>query len=443
MAVPSLARAESLAAGEASRLTQVAQLVTAYGPPAVVLTLPLEFTAVYLRQPVVRWVLVVLGAAYVYLLLTGRRTLALPRRASALLLLAFIALAVAGWLVTRAQGSLRELGDVVVYPVVGLVLMNTIRTAEEHRRAWVALLVSGLAVAVLGIWLGLTHQAIWTFNPLVANRDNITFADPNITARFLSICAAAAVMLYSARRMPAWLALSAGVACAVVQPMTLSRSGLVLFVVSVLLGAALAVDRRRALVFGLGLVTVFALSTAINPETRQRALAAADTVVSTVTGTAHNISAPYPGTNQDTFALEDQRRYLIAAGASMFADHPVFGVGLGGYEHQLKTTYSRFIPTNIPRPDTVSHTAFVTIAAEEGLAGLVLVLAFLVQLGREAWRWRRVVWVAAPAAMIMPVVLYSQFEGRFLEEPYLWLFLALFYSALPGATLLRGRSHTM
>src|SRR5206468_1436611 len=168
---------------------------------------------------------------------------------------------------------------------------------------------------------------------------NITFADPNITARFLSICAAAAVMLYSARRMPAWLAVSAGVACAVVQPMTLSRSGLVLFVVAVLLGAALAVDRRQALVFGVGLV---------------------------------------------------------------------------GYEHQLKTTYSRFIPTNIPRPDTVSHTAFVTIAAEEGLAGLVLVLAFLVQLGREAWRWRRVVWVAAPAAMIVPVVLYSQFEGRFL-----------------------------
>ena len=55
--------------------------------------------------------------------------------------------------------------------------------------------------------------------------------------------------------------------------------------------------------------------------------------------------------------------YLIGAGVRMFADHPVLGVGFGGYQNAIKTSYHSFIPANIPNPDTVSHTAFVTIAA--------------------------------------------------------------------------------
>ena len=44
-------------------------------------------------------------------------------------------------------------------------------------------------------------------------------------------------------------------------------------------------------------------------------------------------------------------------------------------------------------------------------------------------------WVQVPMVLIVPIVLYSQFEGRFLEEPYLWLCLGLMYSAfqLPRA----------
>ena len=443
MALPSLASAERLPARPASQPARAAELIARYGPALVILTLPLEFSAMYLRQPLARWLLVLVSVAFLYLLATGRRTLELPRRPSVLLLAAFLAVAVAGWLVTRPPGSLREIGDVIAYPVVGLLLMNLVRDSPDHRRAWMALLVSGLVVGVLGIGLGLTHHTIWTPNPVVANRDNITFADPNITARFLTLCAAAAVMMFGGRRVPVWLAAGSAIACAIATPMTLSRSGLVLFVVSVALAVTVSVDRRRALLFGLGIVTVFVLSTAINPDTRQRAIDAGNFLLTAVTGTAHNISsAPTDGSAGDTFALEDNRRYLIGAGLRMFVDHPLAGVGFGGYQNQIKTTYRWLIPSNIPNPDTVSHTAFVTIAAEQGLVGLALLLAFFVQLGREAWRWRRVLWATAAATALVPIVLYSQFEGRLLEEPYLWLLLALFYAAIQRRAS-AARSHTM
>ena len=120
---------------------------------------------------------------------------------------------------------------------------------------------------------------------------------------------------------------------------------------------------------------------------------------------------------------------MVAAGVNMFVDHPLTGVGFGGYQQQLVTNYKRYLPPNFLHPDTASHTAFVTVAAEEGVVGLGLLLAFLVWLGVLAFRARRSVWVQLPMVLIVPIVLYSQFEGRLLEEPYFWLCLALVYAA--------------
>jgi hypothetical protein len=51
-------------------------------------------------------------------------------------------------------------------------------------------------------------------------------------------------------------------------------------------------------------------------------------------------------------------------------------------------------------------------------------------LGVEAARSRKAIWIAVPAALIIPLVFFSQFEGRFVEEPYLWLCLGLLYAGL-------------
>ena len=450
MAVPSLAAEErDSPIAPPSLVARAAGLIAEYGPAAIILTLPLEFTARITRQPLTRWAMVITAAAFLYLLLTRRRTLVLPRVASAVALALLVVYAIASWLRARAPGSTPPLLDVALYPFVALMLMNLLLTPREQARAWTAFLASALGVAVLGFVLYVTHLTIWTPNPVVAHRLNITFADPNITARFLTLGAAAAVILFATRHANRWLAIATALACAAVVPLTYSRSGLALLVLSLALAVAVAglaaKQWRRALAVAACAIVLFGASVLATPDTRFRALEAEATVASLVTG--NTVSVPGGGasaqSSTDVSALEDNRRYLIAAGVRMFEDHPLLGVGFGAYQHRLATTYRHYIPSNVPNPDVASHTAFITIAAELGAVGLLILFALLVLLAREAVLNRRIVYATTAATLIVPIILYSQFEGRFLEEPYLWLMLALFYGAIAGRRMLKVGSHNI
>jgi O-antigen ligase len=417
-------------------------MVVTYGLAAVILCLPLEFTAVFLRQQLSRFILLAIAVAFAYLLMTGRRRLRLPRQASIYLLLAYIAVSLLSWAVTRAPGSANSLLDIALYPVAALLIANLALSEEDHRRAWVAFVVSALAVAALGALLYLTHLQIWTPNPAVAHRMNITFGDPNITARFLTLGACVAVLLYAARQGPTWLTTAAAIACGLVIPVTLSRSGLVLFVVCVLIAAGFALNRRRAMAIAAAALVAFALSTTVNPDTRMRAQDAAMMAISAVVPVSPQRSSGVH--HQAAVVSDDNRKYLIGAGLKMAADHPIFGVGFGGYQHAILTTYRRFLPPAYT--DSVSHTSMVTVLAEQGIIGALLMLAFLVQLAREALaaRARRdawSLWVTVPAVVVIPIFMYSQFEGRFFQEPYLWLALGMFYSALMLATRQAQATH--
>lgn len=423
---------------------RLAELVAAYGPAAVVLTLPLEFTATFLHQQLSRLVILVVAAAFAYLLAVRRRTLMVPRSPGVLLLVLLVVVSLASWALTRKPGSSNSVIDIAVYPLVALLICNVVVTKHDHRRTWIAFLASGLGVAVVGAGLYVFHGHIWTPNPLVAHRLNITFADPNITARFLTLAACAAVFLYSERRSPGWLAFATAAACAVVLPMTWSRSGLALFVLMVPLAVAVAFNHRRAAAMCLVALVAFAASTSINPDTRSRAEAA----VASVAGVALTPPASSQSTStavEGSSALDDNRRYLIAAGLAMFKDHPLFGVGFGGYQSSILTTYRRFLPSGYT--DSVSHTSLVTVLAEQGLVGVLLFIGFLIQLAREslAARARRdewALWSSLAAMLVIPIFLYSQFEARFLQEPYLWLSLGLLYSTQLAA-IRRGGAVTV
>jgi len=416
----------------ASVPTRAAELVATYGLAAVVLCLPLEFTTLFFRQQLSRLVLIVVAAAFLYLLRARRRRLAVPRYLSVYLLLAYVAASLVSWLWTRAPGSASSLLDIALYPFVGLLVANLAVSRGDHRRAWIAFLASALGVALLGAFLYVTHLQIWTPNPAVASRMNITFGDPNITARFLTLGACAAVIVYASNQAPRWLTVAPAIACALVVPLTFSRSGLALFVISVALAIGFALNHRRAAVIGAAALLAFVISTGVNPDTRQRAEDAALTAVSAVTSvTGHHTSAG-AGQHQVAAASDDNRKYLIAAGLKMTIDHPVVGVGFGGYQHALLTTYNRFLPAAYT--DSVSHTSMVTVVAEQGILGALLMLAFLIQLAREALIARRrrdgwSLWATIPATLIIPIFLYSQFEGRFFQEPYLWVALGMLYSA--------------
>src|SRR5207248_4697598 len=127
-----------------------------------------------------------------------------------------------------------------------------------------------------------------------------------------------------------------------------------------------------------------------------------------VTGHSTGVSTT-PISGQEGIALEDNRVYLIAAGLKMFNDHPLVGVGFGGYQQAMLTTYRSFLPRGYT--DSVSHTSLVTVLAEQGALGIVLLVLFLLALALEALRARSrrdrwAFWSTVPATLIIPIFLY-------------------------------------
>jgi len=86
---------------------------------------------------------------------------------------------------------------------------------------------------------------------------------------------------------------------------------------------------------------------------------------------------------------------------------------------------------------TASHTTLITILAETGLVGLTIVLVAGFSFARSAVRARILgpverTLALAPVIGLLVILLASQFSSRLFEEPYLWLFLGLAYSAQAG-----------
>ena len=408
--------------------TRIAEVVATFGVPVFLLCLPLEFTSTIFRLQLARIVLLVVGVAFAYLVVVGQRRLVIPVSTSSILIAVFAAAAVLSWLTTRAPGSLNALADITLYPIAAVLIFNLSRSERDHRNAWIAFLISGIAVAFLIAFLYYTHLWIWRPDP-GGLRVNGPFGDPNIAARFLTLAAAAAISLYAARIGLDRLATAVAVACAAFVTFTFSKTSLGAFPATVIVATALARTWRRALFIGTLAFLVFAFAVVIVPGSYAR--------VVRVLGI---VSAPVTTPDEATLPVDSVRTYLIYAGLDMFRDHPLTGVGFGGYQNAIKTTYSHYIPADTPNV-TLSHTSFVTILAEQGLVGGALLAAFLVLLVVELWpsfrrptRWR--VWIVTPALFLVPILGYSQLEGRLLEEPYLWVALALLYSAraLEGST---------
>lgn len=134
---------------------------------------------------------------------------------------------------------------------------------------------------------------------------------------------------------------------------------------------------------------------------------------------------------QNFWAVSTQRHYLITSGIQMFLEHPVQGIGLAGFQEAMLTTYASVVQNGV----SLSHTAVVTTAAELGIIGLgILVVFFAVLYGRVArirkalqfsreqlLDARRYYWEIFAILAITTIFVSAQGEGRFLEDPYLWI----------------------
>ncbi len=301
-----------------------------------------------------------------------------------------------------------------------------VRDRASLRWTLCAFVFTMAALSIVGIYQEFSGRFLW--NPGLGlygqRRINTTFADPNHFARFLieGVAVALALWSFAGRRTKLAFLLPSMLLALLTLGFTGSRGSWIV--------ALLALPATIAL-----------LPIARSLRLRMLGTGAALLVAAALAAAAFN---PYFSSRVDTFkfgfAAAGARPYLVEAGLNMFTDHPLTGVGIGGYQTAFVYDYYRYKDPKIHANVTISHTSLVTMLAELGLIGMVA-LAFL------AWRWityvRSVLGVAdgelravvAGMAMISAIILLaSQTEGRFLEDPYLWFAAGMVVAAEAIAT---------
>lgn len=292
---------------------------------------------------------------------------------------------------------------------------------EDIPLVFQAVHITGLLLAPLVFAEKLTGQLLWQSERLMVEstlRVNATFVDPNIFARYLVLAIVANLVLQrlcSSRRglVMYWLGLAVLLAELV---LTGSRGGIVTLAV-VLLLALLCLPRRKELAVLIGGVTVGGVAALwLQPGLLQRFM---------------NIE----------YLLTDTwspRRYLIEAALAIFGDHVVFGTGLGTFATVFVEQYES-IRTYAEGP-VRSHTTVLTVAAEQGVIGLVFLAAlfgvFLYMLIRlyanyspyaDVFYKPNAHYVLGVGCFlwVMTVFVSSQAEGRLFEDPMFWLAAAM------------------
>lgn len=271
-------------------------------------------------------------------------------------------------------------------------------------RRWLSALyvqLAGMALvfAAIGVYQWVTRDIFWNPKVDVGNayapfyRVNSVFWDPSIYGRFLvlAILASLVLVLAAVSRRIELVAAAALAATWIGLVVSFSQSSFVALIAGVLAAAAL-VWRRRA-VLTIGLAAAMLLSAGFF------------------------IQGVDAGINRTTSGRFD----LVTNGVRIALDHPVAGVGLGGFEdaYAARTGLRGEEPKK-----AASHNTPVTVAAETGVPGIVLfawmlVAALLVPLRRTSRSF------AGRASLIvglfvLAIAVHSLFYNAFFEDPLAW-----------------------
>ena len=122
------------------------------------------------------------------------------------------------------------------------------------------------------------------------------------------------------------------------------------------------------------------------------------------------------------------RAKLVSGGLALFADRPLQGFGSGSFS----TEYLRHNEVSATSAASASHTIPITVAAEQGIVGLVLYVALLfaalATLFRGAGRSPpRIAIAACFAALVLHTFVYADF----LEDPITWTLLGIGVALVP------------
>jgi O-antigen ligase len=326
------------------------------------------------------------------------------------------------------------LGAVVLYALQGLYSADHAKAAENvaffyipfgllfillRDVRWTRELVLGclgvaVALAVVFAGVGFVEYARKQLflNPKVvaANeygnyfRVNSLFFDPNIYGRFLAIVmiALTTAVLWSRRRRD--VLIGAGVLGWLLAGLvtSFSQSSIAALLLGLAVLAAYRWDVRSTVYVTGALVAVAAVAVLAAPPSLHFGL---------------------NGSGGSTSNATSGRTKLISGGLELFAEEPLYGYGAGSFETQYKR-HGRTRDT--ANATSASHTIPITVAAEQGILGLIMYVALLLAAFATLFRGAgRSPPRIALAACLAALVLHTWTYADFLEDPVTWTLLGI------------------
>jgi O-antigen ligase len=314
------------------------------------------------------------------------------------------------WSEDRRQGAIYLLFYFLPFGLLAVSLSRLPWRAGGVKTLYVQLAAMGFVFALIGIDQYLTRNLYWNPKVIVDNayapsswfyRVNSVFYDPSIYGRFLVVAILAGVVAcFFARSLVAWASLVVVAVTWIGLLLSFSQSSFVALGVGLVVAAGVLWGRPSLVPIAVVLV-VAALGSLAVPQVRHRVFG--DTTSSRAT---------------------DGRTKLVKNGLRLAIDHPVFGVGTGGFVRG----YGRLEHLHGKNPKAAaSHDTPITVAAELGLPGFALfvwlvVVAFLVPF-RIAARAGPTVERAAAFAFgltLVAIVTHSLFYDSLFEDPLFW-----------------------
>jgi putative inorganic carbon (HCO3(-)) transporter len=297
----------------------------------------------------------------------------------------------------------------------GLLAVSIARLAWNRRWLsfiYVQLVGMALAFAWIGVYQYATRDVFWNPKVIVANayapfyRVNSVFYDPSVYGRFLVVAMLAALVLalYDRDRRAAYASAAAVVLIWPGLLFSFSQSSFAALMVGAAVVTAFRWRWRAALALGIAAAVIAAVALG-TPHIRHSLLRESGS-----------------GLNQ----ASSGRAKLVTQGIRIALHNPVEGVGIGGF----KRAYADRVRLKGKEPKkAASHNTAVTVAAETGIPGLLLLgwlvfVALFATLRRAgaAFKGRACLAIAAALAAIG---VHSLFYNALFEDPTFWGLLAL------------------
>jgi hypothetical protein len=317
------------------------------------------------------------------------------------------------WSEDHRQGAIYLLFYVLPFALLAVALARLPWVVGWSITIYAQLAAMALAFAVIGIWQYATRNLFWNPKVIVDNayatsswfyRVNSVFYDPSIYGRFLVVAILATfVLLLFAGTAVAWTALALVVVTWVGLVPSFSQSSFVALGAGTVFALAALWRRRSVIPIAVALGALVAVSFGV-PQARHRILGKA--------GFSHATGG---------------RSKLVSNGVKVALDHPVIGVGTGGFRH----AYAKRTHLKGKEPQAAaSHDTPITVAAETGLPGLALLAwlvatAFTVPFRRNPVRGPTGRARLAFGLALVAIVVHSLFYDALFEDPLFWGALAL------------------